>query len=116
MIARAAAAAVAFLVLAALVFTGVGYLAVAIDTALAAAFGPAGAAAFTAVVLLIAPCVWALTVVFRSPRKAPPRGLGSETVISILSTLVKDTPVLAIAGAGLFAAIETFLKGRREKK
>jgi hypothetical protein len=116
MIMRAAAGAVAFLILIALIFIGVTFAATAIDTALIGPLGVAGAAGLTAFILLFGPVVWMLTVLLRKPAKPPARAIGEEAIGILLGALAKDTSLLALAGAGLFGIVEAFLKSRRKKK
>jgi hypothetical protein len=115
MILRAAAGAVALLIVAAVIFTGVVYMGSAIDTALINALGVSGAAAFTAFILLIGPLVWCLSILLRKPAKPPARAFGEEAVGILLGALAKDTSLLALAGAGLFGLVEAFFKSRRKK-
>jgi hypothetical protein len=115
MIMRAAAGAVALLIVMAVIFTGGVYMGTAIDTALTNALGVPGAAALTAFILLIGPLVWCLSVLLRKPAKPPVRALGEEAVGILLGALAKDTSLLALAGAGLFGLVEAFFKSRRNK-
>jgi hypothetical protein len=115
MIMRAAAGAVALLMAIAVVCTGVGYMGVAIDAALAKPLGVPGAAALTAFILLIGPLVWCLSVLLRKPRKPPPSALGQEALGILLGTLAKDTSIVAMVGAGIFGIAEAFFKSRRKK-
>jgi hypothetical protein len=115
MIMRAAAGAVALLIVAAVIFTGVVYLGSAIDTALAGELGAPGAAALTAFILLIGPLVWCLSILLRKPVKPPARALGEEALGLLLGTLAKDTSIVAMVGAGLFGLAEAFFRSRRKK-
>jgi hypothetical protein len=97
----------------AMVWIGVGFLAFAIAAGLTPYVGMAWAAAIAAALLLMP----ALLVVLILGRKPPPSkfGLGGETTLfAVISTLVRDKPLLAILGAGLFGAAEVWLN--RKKK
>jgi hypothetical protein len=115
MIMRAAAGAVALLMAIAVVCTGVGYLGIAIDTALAKPLGVPGAAALTAFILLIGPLIWCLSVLLRKPPKPPVRAFGEEALGLLMGAFLKDTSIVAMVGAGLFGLAEAYFKSRRNK-
>jgi hypothetical protein len=97
----------------AMVWIGVGFLGFAIAAGLTPHVGMAWAAAITAAILLVPALLAALFL----GRRPPPSkfGLGGETTLfAVISTLVRDKPLLSILGAGLFGALEVWLN--RKKK
>jgi len=114
--AKAAAAAVLALIGVALIFFGVGFLAYALASALAPALGVSGGAAVTGAVFVVPPFVWALIMLSlrRPARKAviPPNGLW----VTLFAAIARETPWVAILGAGVVAAAEIFLSSRTRKK
>ncbi len=114
--AKAAAAAVLALIGVALIFFGVGFLAYALASALAPALGVSGGAAVTGAVFVVPPFVWALIMLsLRQPARKPvipPNGLW----VTLFAAIARETPWIAILGAGVVAAAEIFLSSRTRKK
>lgn len=112
---KAAAAMVLALIGVALIFFGVGFLAYALATALSPALGIAGGAALTGAMFVVPPFIWAIIMLaLRRPRPrpvVPPDSLW----MALFAAIAKETPWVAIVGAGLVAAAEIFLS-RRPKK
>jgi hypothetical protein len=114
---KAAAAAVLALIGAAMLVFGVGFLAYAIAVALAPALGVAGGAAVTGAIFVGPPFFWA--IVMLALRRAPPRkpiAAPSGLWLTLFAAIAKETPWVAIVGAGLVAAAEIFLSHRTRKK
>ncbi len=113
--AKAAAAAVLALIGVALIFFGVGFLAYALASALAPALGVSGGAAVTGAVFVVPPFVWALIMLsLRRPARKPvipPNGLW----MTLFAAIARETPWIAILGAGVVAAAEIFLSNRTRK-
>ena len=109
------ATAVLGLIAAALVLFGVAFLGAAIMLALQPRLGGAASAAVAGLVLLLPPCIWAVTAGFRRPALPPPRPTLESAVVSLLSGLARDKPLLAVLGAALFATAEVLLRGRKDK-
>jgi len=113
--AKAAAAAVLALIGVALIFFGVGFLAYALASAFAPSLGVAGGAAVTGAIFVVPPFIWALIML--SLRRAapkpviPPNGLW----MALFAAIARETPWVAILGAGVVAAAEIFLSSRKRK-
>jgi hypothetical protein len=113
MVARVVAGAIAFLILAAIVFAGVACAALAIDIALTPHLGPAWAAALTALILLMIPTLaWAIVTIrraFTAQRRA------EEALLGALALFMKESPMIALVGAGLFGVASVLLKRWKRK-
>ena len=97
--------AVFIAIILAAVFFGTGLLGFALAHALVNAFGVAAAYAIAGGVLLAIALVLLAFMVLSRPRKPPP----SELTKVLLAALAKETPWLAIVGAGLASAAKMFL-------
>jgi hypothetical protein len=111
MIAKAAAGVVLGFIVAAMVLVGVSFAGFAIFTALSRPVGVPGAAALTALILLIGPLLFAFVASIRQPRRT--NLLSEAALLNLLSGVTKDRPLLAMAGAGLLGAAAMFLRKRR---
>ena len=113
---KAAAAMVLALIGVALIFFGVGFLAYALASALTPALGVAGAAAVTGAMFVVPPFIWSIIMLaFRRPAPkavVPPGSLW----MALFAAIARETPWVAIVGAGLVAAAEIFLSRRPGKK
>jgi hypothetical protein len=102
-----------------LVVLGVGYLGIAIATALTPSLGAAGAYAVTGGIFTGPAFLWAVITLLLTRKPPPPKAvLGSAerglwTVL--FAAIAKETPWIAILGAGLVAAAEIFLASRRKR-
>jgi hypothetical protein len=108
--AKAAAAIIMLLFVAALLLAGVFAAAFAIDAALTPSLGIAGAAALTAFILLILPVGWSLITLMRRP---PPSPFGEGAIMALVGAFLKETPLLALLGAGLAGLAGTLLKRKK---
>lgn len=88
------------------VFFGIGLLGFALAHALVNAFGVAVAYAAAGGALLAIALVLLAFMALSRPRKPPPN---SELTKVLLAALAKETPWLAIVGAGLASAAKMFL-------
>jgi len=88
------------------VFFGIGLLGFALAHALVNAFGVAVAYAVAGGALLAIALVLLAFMALSRPRKPPPN---SELTKVLLAALAKETPWLAIVGAGLASAAKMFL-------
>ncbi|MBL6939789.1 MAG: hypothetical protein ISS15_11325 [Alphaproteobacteria bacterium] len=102
-----------------LLILGVGYLGMAVVTALTPALGAAGAYAVTGGIFVGPAFFWAILTLLLT-RKPPPQkaelGSAERGLWTVLfAAIAKETPWIAIAGAGLVAAAEIFLATRKKK-
>jgi len=95
------------------VFFGIGLLGFALAHALVRAFGEAGAYAIAGGVLLAVALVVLAFMALSRPRKPPP---SSELTKVLLAALAKETPWLAIVGAGLASAAKLFLNRNKSSQ
>ena len=109
------AKAVPALIGVALIFFGVAFLGVAIALALQPRLGGAASAAVTGLILLLPPCIWGIATAFRGPdilsRKSEPTV--ENAVVTLLSRLAREKPLLALLGATLFGAAEVLLRRKK---
>ena len=100
---------------AALIFFGVAFLGAAIALALEPRLGVAGSAAATGLILLLPPCIWGVATVFRGPDLLPrrPEPTVENAVVTLLSRLAREKPLLAVLGATLFGAAEILLRPKK---
>jgi hypothetical protein len=98
---------------AACVFFGVGLLGLALASALTATLGVAGAYALAGAILLVPVVLWGLVkTMSRPPRPAPPPP-PSGILAALIAAVAKETPWVAVIGAGLAGAAEMFLNRNR---
>jgi hypothetical protein len=115
MFARLTAKAVLAAIAIAMAFFGIGLLGMALASWLVRAVGPVGGYALSGVVLLVPPLVWAIvTHLSRPPKQAAPAG--NELTRVLLSAVAKETPWIAIVGAGLLSAVNLFLNRNKSPK
>src|SRR5260370_40265749 len=108
MFARLTAKAILAAAAIAMAFFGIGLLGMALAAALVAALGTVGGYAVAGAVLLVPPLVWAMvTHLSRPQKKAAP--VNNDLTRILLAAVAKETPWVAIVGAGLAAAANMFL-------
>ncbi len=115
MFARLTAKAVLAAAAIAMAFFGIGFLGMALAAALVATLGTVGGYALAGAVLLVPPLLWALVVQF-SRRKKPVPPPSSDLTRVLLAAVAKETPWIAIVGAGLAAAANMFLNRNKSSK
>ncbi len=116
MFARLGAKAVFAVIGLALVFSGAMMLPLAIAAALAPSVGEAWGYAIAGAILLVPPLLWAVAVsLFRPRRPKPPKG-ASEVLRALFAAIAKETPWIAIVGAGVAGAAEMFRNRDRSRK
>lgn len=114
MFARLTAKAIFVAIAIAMAFFGVGLLGMALAGFLVATLGPVGSYAVAGAVLLTPPLIWAIVLRLSRPRKPPvPK---SELSRVLLAAVAKETPWLAIIGAGLASAANVFLNRNKSGK
>jgi hypothetical protein len=116
MLARLSAKAILLAIGLAMAFFGVGLLGVALATSLIALFGLPGAYAIAGGVLLLPPLFWGMVKLLSRPPKPPPPKPTSGIVTALMAAVAKETPWVAIIGAGIGGAAEMFLNRNKPKK
>ncbi len=111
MIAKAAAGVVLGIIAGAMILVGVSFAGFAIFTALERPVGVPGAAALTALILLIGPLLFIFIAAMFRPRRQ--EFVGDALIMNLFSGFVRDKPLLAMLGAGLAGAAGIFLRKRR---
>jgi hypothetical protein len=115
MFSRLTAKAVLAAIAIAMAFFGIGLLGMALASALVAWLGPVGGYALAGVILLLPPLLWAVvTHLSKPPRRPQPQG--NELTRVLLAAVAKETPWLAIIGAGLAGAANMFLNRNKPSK
>lgn len=109
--AKAVLAAIAI----AMAFFGIGLLGMALASWLVRALGPVGGYALSGAVLLVPPLVWAIVTHLWRPKKQP-APVNNELTRVLLAAVAKETPWIAIVGAGLAAAANLFLNRHKSPK
>ena len=101
----------------ALAFFGIGFLGLALCTALVELLGVAGAYALVGALFLLPPLIWALVLMSgsRQPKPEPPNNSG-QVARALLAAVARETPWVAIVGAGLAGAAEMFLNRQKTRK
>jgi hypothetical protein len=118
MFARLSARAVLLAAGIALVFFGVGLIGLGIAASLEPFVGTAWADAITGALFLLPPLIWALAIVSTRPaRPAAPDNSGARQIMTaIFAALAKETPWIAVVGAGLAGAVNLFLNRNKSQK
>ena len=115
MFARLTAKAVLAAIAIAMAFFGIGLLGMALASWLVRAIGPVGGYALSGAVLLVPPLLWAVVTHLSRPRKQPAPG-NNELTRVLLAAVAKETPWIAIVGAGLVSAANLFLNRNKSPK
>jgi hypothetical protein len=116
MIGRLSAKAIMLAIGLGMAFFGVGLLGLALAASLVKLFGLAGALGLAGGVLLLPPLFWAVGRLLFKPRKPPPPPPTSGIVKALLAAVAKETPWIAIVGAGVAGAVDMFLNRNKPKK
>ena len=115
MFARLTAKAILAAAAIAMAFFGIGLIGMAIAAALVSALGVVGGYAVAGAVLLVPPLVWAIVTHISRPKQAPPPA-NNELTRALLAAVAKETPWIAIIGAGLVGAVNMFLSRNKSPK
>ena len=116
MFARMTAKAIWAVVAIAMTFFGVGLLGMALASALVATLGMAGSYAVAGAILLLPPLIWTIIIRLSRPRRPPPPPTNSELMRVLMAAVAKETPWVAIIGAGLVGAVNMFLNRNKPPK
>lgn len=115
MFARLTAKAIWAAVAIAMAFFGIGLLGLALASALVATLGTVGGYAVAGGALLLPPLIWTVVIRLSRPRKQPPPA-NNELTRVLLAAIAKETPWIAIIGAGLAGAANMFLNRNKAPK
>lgn len=118
MFARLSAKAIVLAAGIALVFFGVGLIGLGIAASLEPFVGAAWADAIAGALFLLPPLIWAIAVISaRPPRPAPLADAGARQIMTaIIAALAKETPWIAVVGAGLAGVANLFLSRNKNRK
>ncbi|MGZ5921023.1 MAG: hypothetical protein ACXWLJ_03810 [Rhizomicrobium sp.] len=118
MFARLSAKAILLAAAIALIFFGVGLIGLGIAAGLEPFVGAPWADAIAGGLFLLPPLIWAGAIVSTRPaRPAPPANAGARQIMTaIFAALAKETPWIAIVGAGLAGAADLFLNRNKPQK
>ena len=115
MFARLATKAIFLAIGVAMAFFGIGLLGMALAGALTKSLGVIGGYALAGAILLLLPLFWVLVLRLSRPRKPPPQA-NNELTRVLLAAVAKETPWVAIIGAGLAGAANMFLNRNKSGK
>jgi hypothetical protein len=115
MFARLGAKAFLLMVGVALIFFGVGLIEFAAAAALKPSLGPVWGDVVAGAIFLFPPLIWALAVVSTRPAR-PPASRLRPMMTALIAALARETPWVAILGAGLASAAELFLNRNKSGK
>ncbi len=117
MFARLTAKAILAAAAIAMAFFGIGLLGLALASALVQALGVAGGYALAGGILLVPPLIWVVAGTISRPRKPPPPPpANNELTRALLAAVAKETPWVAIIGAGIVGAVNMFLNRNKSAK
>ena len=100
----------------AMAFFGIGFLGMALAAALVAALGTVGGYALAGVVFLVPPLLWALITHLFRRRPAQQQAPNSDLARVLFAAVAKETPWVAIVGAGLVGVANLFLNRNKSPK
>jgi hypothetical protein len=117
MFARLSAKAVLLAAGVALVFFGVGLIGLGIAAGLEPFVGAAWGDVITGALFLLPPLIWALAIISARPARPAPVDTGSRQIMTaIIAALAKETPWIAVVGAGLAGVANLFLNRNKAGK
>lgn len=115
MFARLTAKAVLAAAAIAMAFFGICLLGAALAVALSHALGLVGGYALAGVIFLTPPLVWAAVIHLSKPKKPQPT-VNNDLTKVLLAAVAKETPWVAIIGAGLAGVANMFLNRNKPSK
>ncbi len=117
MFARFGAKAFLLMVGVALIFFGVGLIDLGIAAALKPYVGTAWGDVIAGAIFLVPPLIWALAVLsIRPPRRKPSSSGAQQVMAALFGALARETPWIAVVGAGLATVADLFLNRNKPKK
>lgn len=115
MFARLTAKAILAAAAIAMAFFGIGLLGMALASALVKTLGVVGGYALSGAVLLLPPLAFAVVTHLSRPKKQPSMA-NNELTRVLVAAVAKETPWIAIIGAGLASAVSLFLNRNKSAK
>ena len=100
----------------AMAFFGIGFMGMALAAALVATLGTVGGYALAGVVFLVPPLLWALITHLFRRRPPPQQAPNGDLTRVLLAAVAKETPWVAIIGAGLVGVANMFLNRNKSPK
>lgn len=98
-------------------FFGICLLGAALAVALTHALGMVGGYALAGIIFLVPPIVWAAVTHLSRPAKPQPQpGAATDLTRVLLAAVAKETPWMAIVGAGLVGVANMFLNRNKSAK
>ena len=116
MFARLSARAVVLAAAVALVFFGVGLIGLGIAASLTPRMGAAWADVVTGAIFLLPPLIWAIALMSSRPPRPADNSGARQIMTAIFAALAKETPWIAVVGAGLAGVADLFLNRNKAKK
>jgi len=116
MFARLTAKAIWAAIAVAMAFFGIGLLGMALAAALVTVLGTAGGYAVAGAVLLVPPLIWAIITRLTRPRRQQAPPVNNDLTRVLFAAVAKETPWVAIIGAGLVGAANLFLNRNKSPK
>lgn len=116
MFARLGAKAFLLMVGVALIFFGVGLIDLGIAAALKPYVGVAWGDVIAGAIFLVPPLIWALAVLSIRPARPKPSSGAQQVMAALFGALARETPWIAVVGAGLATVAEMFLNRGKPKK
>jgi hypothetical protein len=117
MFARITAKAILAAAAIAMAFFGIGLLGMALAAALVGWLGTVGGYAVAGIVFLTPPLIWAIVTHLSRPKKQPAQnGAANDLTRVLFAAVAKETPWIAIIGAGVAGAANLFLNRNKSSK
>jgi hypothetical protein len=116
MFARLTAKAILAAAAIAMAFFGIGLLGMALAAALVAWLGTVGGYAVAGMIFLVPPLLWAIVTYLSRPRRSQQQAPNSDLTRVLFAAVAKETPWVAIVGAGLVGAANLFLNRNKSSK
>jgi uncharacterized membrane protein len=117
MFARLGARAILLAAATAFAFFGIGLIGFGIAASLTPYVGSAWGNVIAGAIFLLPPLIWAIAVVSVPPRRRPIDRAGTGPLMTaIIAALAKETPWVAVVGAGLAGVLDLFLSRNKSRK
>ena len=114
MFARLSAKAVLLAAAMAFAFFGIGLIGFGIAASLTPYVGAAWGNVIAGAIFLLPPLIWAIAVISVPPRRRPAER-ANPLMAAIIGALAKETPWIAVVGAGLAGVAELFLNRNKTR-